>query len=298
MRHRLAVAAVVALAGGFAFSAPGAAQTPPDDTESWGEIIEGGAQVGVFQPSSQPGNQGSGGNGRANAGNVVCEYTIRKGSGDLDFTVAQATFEYTATGNSPVSVDWVCRDGGEIVGSGNIQWTPPQGDLVDPARLAELARDRLALPAPSGDVSPSLGVGTQAQMATYFWLDNWPGAGALPSASATAGGVTVTATARPVSHTWWIRDSVRGTFPVRCGASAGESYSGTGPPPGGTCNWKPQHSSAGQASRHAGTGEPCFAATVTVVWNVTWSGGNLGPLPTHANTCIVVHEIQAVVSGS
>jgi hypothetical protein len=276
------------------------AQAPPPDTSSWGELLPDGAEIGVFQPSSQVGD-GSGTTGSVgNSGDVVCTRTINSGPGEFPFTVDRATEQYDTPGNNntPVPVLVNCLDNGVVVDGypTTIYWTPADGDILDPEQLAQLAKDRLAIPAPSGDVSPSLGVGTQAQMPTYFWLDNGPGAGALPSASATAGGVTVTATATPISHTWWIRDSVRGTFPVRCGASPGAAFDGTGDPPAGTCNWTPQHSSAGQGTNHPETGEPCFAATVTVVWNVTWSGGDLGNIPTYANTCIVVHEIQAVVS--
>lgn len=295
MRHRLKELLVaVSLGGGvFAFALPAGGQTPPTDTESWGELLDDGAEVGVFQPQSAS----SPGASTGPRSNIVCTLTQTTGGGWIATSHAELQRQYDLD-PSPITINRSCMDGATVVSDVTIDWTPADGDPVDPALLAEMAKARLTLPAPSGDVSPSLGVGTQAQMATYFWLDNWPGEGELPSASASAGGVTVTATATPVSHTWWIRDSVRGTFPVRCGASAGEAYTGTGAPPGGTCHWTPQHSSAGQGTRHADTGEPCFAATVTVVWNVTWDGGDLGSLPTHANTCIVVHEIQAVVSGS
>lgn len=302
MFSRLAAFGATVIVGVGLLAPTALAQTPPSDTESWGELLPGGAEIGVFQPSSQNGGTGGTSGRGGGSSTVVCTRTINSGPGEFPFSVERATAQYSNPGNNntPVPVLVNCLDNGEVVDGypTTIYWTPADGDILTPQQLAELARDRLVIPQPSGDVSPSLGVGTQAQMETYFWLDNWPGAGELPSASASAGGVTVTATATPVSHTWWIRDSVRGTFPVRCGASPGEAYTGTGAPPAGTCHWKPQHSSAGQTNRHAVTGEPCFAATVTVVWNVTWSGGDLGSLPTHANTCIVVHEIQAVVSGS
>jgi len=211
--------------------------------------------------------------------------------------VGDATSEYTGNGNRPVAVDWVCMDGATVVGSGTIQWTPAVGNPVDPAALAAMAKDRLSVPAPAGDMSPSLGVGTQAQMETYFWLDNWPSAGNRPSASASAGGVTVTAVATPTAHSWLIRDSIRGDTVIDCGANPGVAYSGSGAPPAGGCAWKPAHSSARQSRHSPTTGEPCFGATVRVTWHVTWDGGDLGNITTLANTCIVVHEIQAVVSN-
>jgi hypothetical protein len=278
-------------------AAPGGAQTRPGDTESYGDLIGDGAEIGVFQPSQGGPSGGGGPTGGGNESNVVCDYTIRQGSVDLPFSYNQAMAEYTARGNSPVPVDWNCMDGTEVVGSGTIQWTPDQGDLVSPEVLAQMARDRLFVPAPAGDVAPSLEVGTQAQMPTYFWIDNWPGEGELPSASASAGGVTVTAVATPVSHTWVIEDALREGQTVPCNGP-GVAFTGEGPAPADACSWTPTHSSAGQPTRHPTTDEPCFPAQVTVVWNVTWSGGDLGPIESSASACIVVHEIQAVVSES
>jgi len=90
---------------------------------------------------------------------------------------------------------------------------------------------------------------------------------------------------------------MRGNTVINCGASPGVAFTGAGAAPAGACTWTPRHSSAGQQARNSATGEPCFPATVRVVWNVTWSGGNLGNLTTAASTCIVVHEIQAVVTN-
>jgi hypothetical protein len=292
MRDRLTVL-LVAVLGAMLVAAPVIAQEPPDDTQSYGELLDDGAEVGVFQPGTVS-NSGSGGSRRT----IRCTLDRETLDGPMQTSYAELQRMYE-TGGNPITVTRRCTElPANFLPDEVIDWTPADGDPVSPEALAQLARSRLQVPTPSGDVSPSIGVGTQAQMATYFWLDNWPAVGAGPSASASAGGVTVTATATPVSHTWWIRDSVRGTFPVRCGAGPGAAYSGTGAPPAGACVWTPQHSSAGQSSTHSVTGEPCFAATVTVVWNVAWSGGDLGNLATHANTCIVVHEIQAVVSGS
>lgn len=296
MRRGLVAGAVVAASLVSAVPAGAQQGPPPGDTESSGVLIPDGAVIGVFQPS-QGGPSGGGSGGGATNSNVVCEYTIRQGAVDLPFTFDQAMSEYTARGNSAVPVDYTCMDGTEVVGSGTIQWTPDEGDLVDPAVLAEMAMDRLVVPTPAGDVAPALEVGTQAQMPTYFWIDNWPGDGDLPSASASAGGVTVTAVATPVSHTWVIEDSMRGSETVAC-EGPGVEFSGVGAAPAGACTWTPTHSSAGQAESHPATGEPCFPAQVTVVWDVTWTGGDLGQIQSAASACIVVHEIQAVVSES
>ncbi|HEY8546843.1 MAG TPA: hypothetical protein VIL36_17405 [Acidimicrobiales bacterium] len=297
MRGRLtrlfAGSALVAITGSLA--APVAAQVVPDDTNSYGELITGGAEIGVFQPSG--GNGGGGGGGGGSNRQITCELFLVTPDGEVPTTYAQLEALY-AQSPAPITVTRMCTEApATILPEVTFDWTPADGNPVDPQMLAELAMDRLFVPPPAGDTTPSLEVGTQAQMPTYFWIDNWPGEGALPSASASAGGVTVTATATPVSHTWVIDDSLRGSETVSCDGP-GVEFSGVGDPPPGACAWTPTHSSAGQSTRHPTTGEPCFPAQVTVVWDVTWSGGDLGQLESAAAACIVVHEIQAVVSES
>jgi hypothetical protein len=298
MRNRLTKASAGLLLVGFAWSVatPAAGQPVPDDTSSYGDLIPDGAEIGVFQPSQASGTGGGGGGGDSNR-QITCELRRQTLDGDLPTTYAELEAMY-AVAQEPITVTRVCTEApATILPEVTIDWTPAEGNPVSPEVLAQMARDRLFVPAPAGDVAPSLEVGTQAQMPTYFWIDNWPGEGELPSASASAGGVTVTAVATPVSHTWVIEDALREGQTVPCNGP-GVAFTGEGPAPADACSWTPTHSSAGQPTRHPTTDEPCFPAQVTVVWNVTWSGGDLGPIESSASACIVVHEIQAVVSES
>jgi len=299
MRGRLTKVAcglVLSMAVGGVAAPAGAQQGPaPDDTNSYGDLIPDGAEIGVFQPS-QGGGGGGGGGGGSNR-QISCELRRVSPDGEVPTSYADLEAQY-ALSQQPITVTMFCTEApATILPEVTFDWTPADGNPVDEQALAEMAMDRLFVPAPAGDVAPSLEVGTQAQMATYFWLDNWPGDGDLPSASASAGGVTVTAVATPVRHTWVIQDPLRTSETVEC-EGPGVAFSGAGAPPAGACEWTPNHSSAGQPNSHPTTGEPCFAAEVTIVWEVTWSGGDLGPLESSASACIVVHEIQAVVSES
>jgi hypothetical protein len=108
-----------------------------------------------------------------------------------------------------------------------------------------------------------------------------------------------------VRQTWDIRDTVRDTtYSVTCEGPGVAFDPSTGDaPPEGACQWTPPHSSAGQALRSETSGEPCFEATVTVTWDVAWDsnvgeGGSLGEGTSSSTACLVVGEVQAVVTGA
>src|SRR6266511_2424239 len=126
------------------------------------------------------------------------------------------------------------------------------------------------------------------------------------TAQAEAGPVVATATANPTNQTWQIYDKFRDDmYTVECawrGVSYEEVTAGSAEQP---CTWTPPHSSAGQPTPPGG-GQPCFYATVTMTWDVVWTStiggaagpaGNFEPQSRTASTCIVVKEVQAVVSG-
>jgi hypothetical protein len=104
-----------------------------------------------------------------------------------------------------------------------------------------------------------------------------------------------------VAQEWRIQDRLRReTDSVVCGdAGAPASIGEVGP-----CARTPEHSSAGQGTTGGTAGEPCFPVTVTVTWDVTWeanvpnAGGSLGQGTSASDTCLVVAEVQAVVTGA
>jgi hypothetical protein len=115
--------------------------------------------------------------------------------------------------------------------------------------------------------------------------------------------VWATVTGTPVSQSWVIQDTYRGTSQTVTCVGPGSLYDQMRPYEAqapAACGWTPSHSSDGQTHRSAYTGEPCFPATVTVAWDVTWAsnigaGGPLGQGSSSTPVCLVVAELQATV---
>ena len=301
MRRGLIVLSVVTAVGGWlAASAPSLAQVP-DDTQSWGELLGNGAEVGAFEDAGQPGETGG---GSSSPRTVECHvYRLSPDEIEVSYAELQAAYQVQP---SPITITRQCTELPITVipqrDEDTYDWTPPDGDPYDPAWLAELARDRINLPHPAARMAPAPAIGTTAQLPTYFWVTNWPDAPLYAEAS--AGTVTARVTATAVRQTWRVSDELRGkTDTENCGQTAGVAFDPANPDQAGSCSWTPHHSSAGQPNDDPTTGEPCFAASVTVYWSLSWDSNvtepeDLGTIPMTSSACIVVHEIQAVVSSS
>jgi hypothetical protein len=175
-------------------------------------------------------------------------------------------------------------DGAAQTAFGGPVWmlgTPP---VVSPAVLARQARSRLNLPEvlirlnPTGDQLVNLPV----------WLAMEATSWKPQSATASAGGVSVTATARPVAASWAMGDGAT----VEC-AGPGTAWSpGTDPARASPdCRYTFRGSSAGTAGG-------AYTVTATVTWEVSWAGaGQTGTVPGLTTTGAVqvrVQESQAV----
>ena len=169
----------------------------------------------------------------------------------------------------------------------NAQWVQPgeDGELIDPAVLAQQAVDSLRLPQPQIASSPQ--DYQLVRLPTWLWLDgdSWSG----QSASASVPGLTVTATATPVKATWDLGDGSS----VVCGDAGTEwtsEYDAKDSSP--DCG----HTYA-RSSAHAPNGE--YEVSVVVEWAVSWSGGGqTGTEPGMTTTAQVswqVAESQATV---
>lgn len=158
--------------------------------------------------------------------------------------------------------------------------------LPSPALLAQIAVSRLQLPSPVVGTSPS---GDQLVLyPTWLWVDRsvW----GPVSATAQVPGLSVTATAVPVSAVWSM------------GTGQSVTCQGPGTPyvPGATdpaasspdCGYTYARSSAGQPGER-------FAVSVTVSWRVSWAGGGqsgtVDGLSTRATVDLRVREVQAVI---
>lgn len=186
---------------------------------------------------------------------------------------------------------WVfvlCSPDGKDPWSHGPVWIPDGADIpmLSPEQVAQIARERLRLPTPVIAASPA---GDQlVNLPTWLWL-----AGSWQAVSATASvpGVSVTATAVPISVTWSMGDG--GT--VTC-TGPGTSYATSADPASASpdCGYTYRTSSASQRGE-------TFEVTATVDWTATWSGaGESGAFPTMTTSATVafrVAESQAVATG-
>lgn len=217
---------------------------------------------------------------------------------------ATTWFELNGT-SARVRADEICngavtrRDWISLVpdGSGNLVVQITAADLV-PGAYAQAVR---ALPTPIPRIGPAdeddRGQAI-VQVPTFFWLDRRPGQWHTVSATASAGGITVTVAAEPVRL---VVDPGDGTTPVRCDTFMPvlrEQVRYDGLPEQGACSHTYRDSSA-----MAPNGET-WPVAISVVWHVTWTAntgeaGELGYVSTTAPTRdLPVAEIQAVITDT
>lgn len=163
----------------------------------------------------------------------------------------------------------------------------PADAAPDPVALAEQARNQLHLRGPAIGLSPT---GRQLiRLPTWMWLD--PAGWNPASATAAAGGVSVTATAMPVGVVWTMGDGSE----VRC-AGPGTPYRADADP-------KASSPDCGHTYQHVSEDQPggTFPVTATVTWNVTWAGagqtGAFEGLTTVSTVQVEVISIPALITG-
>ncbi|MBL7491915.1 hypothetical protein I6A60_20295 [Frankia sp. AgB1.9] len=184
--------------------------------------------------------------------------------------------------------EWTCLG---VSTGGGVRWLPnavaDQFIPVTPQILGQRAERRLALPVPQIAMNP---VAEQiVGVATWLWIE--PGAWAPVSATATAGGVAVSAMARPTSVTWAMGDGAV----ITC----------TGPGTPYTPDRDPHSASpdCGHTYHHRSLDEfgGTFPVTVTIRWDVTWAGAGQGGvfpgLATVSTRQVRVIDIPALVTG-
>jgi hypothetical protein len=214
-------------------------------------------------------------------GDVVCRYYDDATGEPVDLGALPENL------NGPeVMVLRMCDDvsTGEYVSIDLIIVVPPLPPPIDPTDLAQTARSRLPILPPSWKTYPDAEhvVNTQS----WLWVDDW----APLARTATAGGVTATVTAVPVSQRW-----VFGTGDVRVCDGPGQPFDPNrrvADQPSPTCSYTFRRSSAAQAGE-------VYRGSVTVTWQVTWTsnigvGGGLGLLSRSAPVTFRVAEVQAV----
>ena len=164
---------------------------------------------------------------------------------------------------------------------------------VSPAALATQARNSLTLPSPEIGFSPSpfavVNIPTWLWIATSTWQPF--------TASASAGGVTATATATPQSVVWTTGDGAR----FVCDGP-GVAYQPALTPSAQTtyCAHVYSAPSVGQPSLSSDPNDGAYPVTATVMWSVSWSstgasgGGQLAPLFTSTTDPLRVEQVESV----
>lgn len=259
----IAAALLAVTARPAAADGEGTAYIDPDD----------GPTVEVIDDVSSPGNGGP-------TGETNCIWRVAI-TDDLAMGVfdADGTQLYSETGR------WFERVCGGSVQPINGMGIVPEGAAVDPAELARQARASIPIAAPGIETSPDADQQTFAQMTTWLWIDGswWKSY----SATASAGSVSATVMARPVSASWSTGDGGNVTcdgpgVEWRRGLDDDDTY----------CSHVYRQSSAGRDS-------DAFPLTVTVSFEVSWSsnvgsGGTLEGLERSSSRSLRVGEIQAV----
>ena len=172
------------------------------------------------------------------------------------------------------------------VGAGGGAPRPPT-----PGELAQAAYGQLRLPSPTIERSPPQY--NDYNGFPFTWLNIWtwvwtsPGSYSPVSKSVSVPGVSATVVARPVALVF---DPGDGSAPVSC-AGPGRAWTqsdGDNPPPGG-CGFMYRHTS----------NRSLLTATVTIRWDVTWSGtggagGAFNGMTTQASSQLQVLDVQVV----
>lgn len=161
----------------------------------------------------------------------------------------------------------------------------PEQEPVDPAVLAQKARQSVSIPEPVMVTSPSADRRLYTRVTTWLWVD--PGWWQGYSATAAVGGVSSTVVATPLRAVWTMGDGSQ----VTCTGPGTEWQPGMVDAQS-TCLYVYRNASAGQVGGR-------FTLTVEVEFEVSWSsnigpGGSLAQITRSASRAVEVGEIQAV----
>ncbi|MFG2753934.1 ATP/GTP-binding protein [Streptomyces xanthophaeus] len=163
----------------------------------------------------------------------------------------------------------------------------PPAVAVDPAVLAQQAVDSMLLAGPA-IASPRAEGRYTVGVPMWLWVGQSPTTWGPNTASASAGGITVTATAKVSSVVWSMGDGSS----VTCSGPGTPYAASRGMSPSPDCGHLYRTTSAGQAG---GT----YKGTATSTWSVDWSvtgGGQSGQLTEVRQSAFTVSvgEVQVV----
>ena len=175
-----------------------------------------------------------------------------------------------------------CTTADGTIISAEIVWRPT---VISASALASDAWDISRIPLPDIQLNPGEERDQVVNVATWLWVDGW----APVSASASAGGVTVTVTASP-SHVEW--DMGDGAVVTCLGPGTPYDEHRPADEQSTDCSHTYTRSSASQSDER-------YRREATSFWHVTWTSsngqaGDLGVVGRTSSLRLRVAEIQAV----
>ncbi|HET7489162.1 MAG TPA: hypothetical protein VFJ85_14620 [Acidimicrobiales bacterium] len=165
--------------------------------------------------------------------------------------------------------------------------TPTRTRTIPAPQLASEVAQRTQLPLPEIHTSPPDGAEQLVNLPTWMWVTNWRPS----SASATAGSLTVTVTAKPRRVVW----RMGAGQPVACLAGKAWNPALREEDQSSDCTFTYLESSAHQPRLR-------YPASATMVFDISWSAtngesGSLGQASTTTNFSMRVAEGQALIGG-
>lgn len=256
--------------------------------------------VAAFEPASAESRSGGAylddtGSPTAEARNIAVTAGTKSGSG------AKTNCKWRVVNNDDSRVAMYDPDGtrvrsdtgrwlericdGELVAVKGSYQVPERARTVDPAALAQEARQSVAIPQPPISTSPRADRKLYTRVLTWLWVD--PGWWRTYEATADAGGVSTTVVAKPVRSVWSTGDGGQAI----CGGPGVEWRPGMADNQT-NCSYTYKNSSAGQRGAS-------YTMTVTVEFEVSWTssiggGGTLARINRSASRAVEVGEIQAI----
>ncbi|WP_028808683.1 hypothetical protein [Streptomyces canus] len=289
LTRRIAVTALTVLATlsvpvtSYADDDPGGIECGMYDCEvEVGVPGQGGGQAGGSGSTDGTGGSGSS-EGRDPTDKTVCVYKLadpQPPAGSLDWEGHEpgdgAVYEQTC--------GWGGVDGNTIV---RMVWLadPPPQETVDPAVLAQRAVDSMTLLGPD-IASPRAAGRYTVGVPMWMWVNQSATTYGPNTASASAGGITVTATAKVSKIVWKMGDGAS----VTCNGPGTPYTSSEGMAQSPTCGHVYSKASAGAQSAN-------FPVTATSTWTINWQGGGQAGQLTEVrqtNVQVAVGEVQVV----
>lgn len=248
------------------------------------------AEDGSTRPGTGETDDGKGGPaGASSAGSSdapKCTYTLLDPQPpDTNLAVQEGKKQ----GGKGAAYRVVCPETGRI----GVTWIPdgadPAAPAIDPEIVAQRAVDSMKLVGPKV-ASPRAAGKYVVGMPMWMWVDQTPTTYGPNTATATAGGVTVSATATVTAITWDMGD---GTAPVVCHGPGTPYRASMGKASSPDCGHLYETTSA---TADGGRFQGLATATWTIEWQVTGGTGDAGQLTETRETpfTVAVHEVQVL----